>query len=156
MKSPDKDDWGILKRVLKYLNGMRYLKLNLSVDNLGVLKWYVDGAHNIHWDCKGLGGVMFTMRKGATSSYLRKVKLNTRSSTETELVAADMHMPEMLWTLYFIQHQGYGEECVGLYQDNISTQLLMKMNCFQMGRKQNTPKQKSSSSKIELMMGRCK
>jgi hypothetical protein len=38
VKSPDEDDWGKLKRVLKYLNGTRYLKLKLSVDNLGLLK----------------------------------------------------------------------------------------------------------------------
>ena len=69
---------------------------------------------------------MFTLGKGATSSYSRKVKSNTRSSTETELLTADMYMPEMLWSLYFIQSQGYEAECVGLYQDNISTQLLIK------------------------------
>ena len=80
VKNPDEDSWGKLKRVLKYLNGTKYLKLNLSVDNLGVLKWFVDGSHNVHWDCKGHGGAMFTMGKGATSSYSQKVKLNTRSS----------------------------------------------------------------------------
>ena len=31
VKSPDEDDWGKLKRVLKYLNGTRYLKLRLTV-----------------------------------------------------------------------------------------------------------------------------
>ncbi len=97
VKSPDKDDWGKLKRVLKYLNGTKYLKLSISVENLGILKWYVDGSHNVHWDCKGHGGAMFTLGKGAVSSYSRKVKLNTRSLTETELVVADMYMPEMLW-----------------------------------------------------------
>jgi hypothetical protein len=51
VKSPDKDDWGKLKRVLKYLNGTKYLKLKLSVDNLGLLKWYVNGLHNVNWDC---------------------------------------------------------------------------------------------------------
>jgi hypothetical protein len=40
VKSPDKDDWGKLKRVLKYLNGTKYLKLSISVANLGILKWY--------------------------------------------------------------------------------------------------------------------
>ncbi len=38
VKSPDIDDWGKLKRVLKYLNGTKYLKLRLCVDNLGLLK----------------------------------------------------------------------------------------------------------------------
>jgi hypothetical protein len=105
------------------------------VDDLSLLKWYVDALHNTHWDCKGHGGAMFTMRKGATSSYSRKIKLNTRSSTETELVASDMYMPEMLWSLYFIQAQGYESECVGLYQDNISKQLLIKNGKFSSGRK---------------------
>jgi hypothetical protein len=55
VKSPDKDDWGKLKHVLKYLNRTKYLKLKLSMDNLGLLKWYVDGSHNVHWDCQGHG-----------------------------------------------------------------------------------------------------
>ncbi len=94
---------------------------------LGILvKWYVGGSHNTHWDCKGHGGATFTMGKGATSSYLQKVKLNTRNSTDTELVVSDMYMPEMLWSLHFIKAQGYDIECVGLYQDNISAQKLIK------------------------------
>jgi hypothetical protein len=135
VKSPDEDDWGKLKQVLKYLNGTKYLNLRLSVDNLGMLKWYVDGSHNVHWDCKGHGGAVFKMGKGATTSYSRKIKLNTRSSTETELYAADMFMPEMLWSLHFIQAQGYEAECVGLYQDNISTQLLIKNGRMSSGKK---------------------
>jgi hypothetical protein len=54
--------------------------------------------------------------------------------TETELVTADIYMPEMLWSLYFIQNQGYQPECVGLYQDNISTQLLIKNGKFSIGK----------------------
>ena len=61
---------------------------------------------------------------GALSSYSRKLKLNTRSSTESELVTADMYMPEMLWLLYFMREQGYEVDNVELYQDNISTQML--------------------------------
>ncbi len=126
---------GKLKRVLKYLNGTRYLKLKLSVDNLGILKWYVDGSHNVHWDCKGHRGAVLKLRKGATTSYSRKVKLNTRSSTETELYMADMFMPEILWSLHLIQAQGYEVECVGLYQDNIITQLLIKNGKMSSGKK---------------------
>jgi hypothetical protein len=135
VKNPDEDNWGKLKRVLKYLNGTKYLKLRLSVDDLGLLKWFVDASHNTHWDCRGHGGAMFTMGRGATTSYSRKLKLNSRSSTETELLTSDMYMPEMLWSLNFIQAQGYEPECVGLYQDNISTQLLIKNGRFSSGKK---------------------
>ncbi len=80
VKSPDKDDWGKLKHVLKYLNRTKYLKLKLSMDNLGHLKWCVDGSHNVHWDCRGHSGAMFPLGKGAMNSNSRKKRLNTRSS----------------------------------------------------------------------------
>ena len=54
---------------------------------------------------------------------------------EMELVTPDMFMPEMLWSLHFIQAQGYETECVGLYQDNISTQLLIKNGKMSSGKK---------------------
>ena len=72
VKNPGNDDWDKLKRVLKYLNGTKYLTLNLSVDNLRVLKWYLDGAHNVHWGCKGHGGALITMEKVAASRYSEK------------------------------------------------------------------------------------
>jgi hypothetical protein len=135
VKSPDEDDWEKLKRVLKYLDGTKYLKLRLSVENMGMLKWYVDWSHNVHPDCRGHGGALFSMGKGATMSYSRKLKLNTQSSTESELITADMYMPEMLWSLYFIQAQGYKAKCVGLYQDYISTQLLVKNGQMSSGKR---------------------
>ncbi len=99
VKNTNKDVWGKLKRVLQYLNGTKYLKLCISVDELGILKWYMDRSHNINWDsCKGHAGAIFTLGQGAIMSYLRKVKLDTQSSTKTELVGVDMYMPEMLWS----------------------------------------------------------
>ncbi len=53
---------------------------------------------------------MFTLGKRATNSYSRMVKLNTRNLTEMELVTADMYMPKMLWSLYFIQNQEFKPE----------------------------------------------
>ena len=135
VKKPDEDDWGKLKRVIKYLKKTRRLKLTLSVDSLNTIKWYVDGSHNVHWDCKGHGGAMMTVGEGAVSSYSRKVKLNTRSSTETELVTADAYMPEMLWSLHLILAQGYGVEHVELFQDNISAQMLETNGSFSSSKK---------------------
>ena len=43
VKAPDKDDWGKLVRVLKYINGTRYMKLILSTDEMNFnVHWYVD------------------------------------------------------------------------------------------------------------------
>jgi hypothetical protein len=85
---------------------------------------------------------MLTLGKGATSSYSRKVKLNTKKLMETELVTADTYMPGMLWLLYFIWSQGYKPKCMGLYLDNISAQLLIKNRKFSSGKKKKHVKTK--------------
>ena len=53
-----------------------------------------------------------------------KQKLNTRSSTESELVGVDDMMPSILWTRYFLKAQGYKVNDNIVFQDNKSTMLL--------------------------------
>jgi len=126
VKNPGEDDWGKLKRVLKYLNGTRHLRLTLTVDSLSSIKWYVDGSHQIHNDCKGHTGALMTLGKGAIASSSRKQKINTKSSTETELVAVDDKLGDILWMRYFLESQGYTIDDNIIYQDNMSTLSLEK------------------------------
>jgi hypothetical protein len=53
-----------------------------------------------------------------------KQKLNTRSSTESELVGINGMMPSILWTRYFLKSQGYHVSDNVIFQDNKSTMLL--------------------------------
>jgi hypothetical protein len=125
VSKPDEDDWGKLKRVLKYLKGTMYLKLTLSVaDGLFIIKWWVDASFGVHWDSKGHTGMMMSLGKGAVMSFSRKQKLNTRSSTEAELVGIDDAIGEIMWGLFFMQAQGYDVARNILLQDNKSTILL--------------------------------
>ena len=124
VKQPDEDDWGKLKRVLKYLKGTLYMKLTLSVDNLSTIRWYVDAAYGVHMDCKGHTGMVMTMGKGASMSFSRGQKLNARSSTEAELIGLDDAIPDILWGRFFLEGQGYTIEHNIVYQDNKSTILL--------------------------------
>ena len=50
--------------------------------------------------------------------------MNTRSSTEAELVGVNETIGPILWTLLFLKEQGYNLETNILYQDNKSTILL--------------------------------
>ena len=50
VKNPEKEDWFKLKRVLKYLKGTRELKIVLSVDDMSVVKWWVDAPYAVHED----------------------------------------------------------------------------------------------------------
>ena len=67
-----------------------------------------------------------TFGKGAVQSLSKKQKLNTRSSTEAELVEADNVATQILWTKHFMEAQGYTIEDNILYQDNKSTILLQE------------------------------
>jgi hypothetical protein len=62
--------------------------------------------------------------KGALMPTSTRQKLNTWSSTKTELVGADDMMPQIMLTNYFLDAQGYGLIQTILYQDNRSAILL--------------------------------
>ncbi len=127
VKDLDEDDWKKLVRVLKYLNGTRYMKLTLIADEMNfIIHWYVDGLHQIHEDCQCQIGSLMTLGKGAAISSSNKMKCNTSSSTETELISLHDKLPDIIWTRYFVECQGYDtNECM-VFQDNMSTLSLEK------------------------------
>ena len=112
--------------MLKYLNGTRNLNLTLSVDSLSSINWFIDGSHQIHDDCRGHTGSIMTLGRGAISSTSRKQKINTKSSTETELVAVHDKLGDVLWMRYFLESQGYTIDENIIHQDNMSTLSLEK------------------------------
>ena len=149
MKKPDEDNWGKVKRILKYLKGTRSLALRLSVENMSHSVWFIDASHAVHWDCKGQTGAGMTLGKGAVISCSWKQKLNTKSSTETELVGVDDAMQKVLWSLYFIQEQGYDMTHALIYQDNKSS-ILLEVN----GRRSSSKRTKHINNKYFFVTDR--
>ena len=96
----------------------------MSADNLHVIHWYVDSAFGVHPDFRGHTGAIMTYGTGAIQSISSKQKLNTRSSTESELVGTDSVCPMVLWTMLFVEAQGYKIDKNLVWQDNKSTMLL--------------------------------
>ncbi len=66
------------------------------------------------------------MGKGAILSQFHKQKLNTKSSTEAELVGASDVTNHLLWTKHFLEAQGHPCKETVLHQDNTSAILLEK------------------------------
>ena len=124
VQKPDEDDYKKLKRVMQYLRGTRKLFLTLEANELSIIKWWVDGSFAVHHDMKSHTGGTMSLGKGSVYSTSTRQKLNTKSSTEAELVAVDDVMPQALWTRYFLKGQGYDVEKSTIYQDNQSAMLL--------------------------------
>ena len=77
------DDWKKLQWLMQYLNGTKVFVSTLHADNISVLRWFIDGSHVTHPDCKGHTGAALTLGKDTLGNTSRKQRMNTRSSTET-------------------------------------------------------------------------
>ena len=82
-----------------YLTGTMHTKLNITVDSLSTIRWYVDASYGVHSDCKGHTGMMMTLGAGASMSMSKAHKLNTKNSTKAELVGVYDALPDILWGL---------------------------------------------------------
>ncbi len=120
VRSPNIEDWEKFHHLIKYLGGDRERPLILGTDNEGILMWYVDASFAVHPNMCGHTGGGMTIGRGFPIS----VSVNTKSLTESELVAVDIMMPIILLTHYFLQSQGYGVIENLLLQDNKSSILL--------------------------------
>jgi hypothetical protein len=87
-------------------------------------KWWIDASYSVHHDMKGHTGAMLGFGQGMPVSFSHKQKLNVKSSTEGEVVGVDDAMPQVCWTRYFLEAQGYEMEPTIIYQDNKSAMLL--------------------------------
>jgi Reverse transcriptase (RNA-dependent DNA polymerase) len=126
VQSPDVDDWKKLGRCLTFLRDTKDEVFTLSADGSWVIKWWVDASYGVHPDMKSHTGATMSLGEGCVYSMSTKQKLNTRSSTEAELVAVNDAMSKILWTRLFIQAQGYKVSDNIVYQDNQSAILLEK------------------------------
>ncbi len=126
VREPDQNDWDKLSHLMKYLRGTRELPLILGADGTGIVKWYVDSSFAVHPNMRSHTGGAITLGRGCPIVTSTKQKLNTRSSTESELVGVDDLMPSILWTRQFLMAQGYVVSENILCQDNKSSILLEK------------------------------
>jgi hypothetical protein len=124
VRAPDIDNWRKLEHLVEYLRSTTEMPLILGSDKGGVLHWYVDASFAVHANMRGHTGGGLMMGRGFPIVCSTKQKLNTRSSTESELVGVDDMMPSILWTRYFLKAQGYKVSNNIIFQDNKSTMLL--------------------------------
>jgi hypothetical protein len=95
---PNEGDW---KKLIKMMNFLKATKDDIPVmscDNTNSIKWHVDAAFAIHKDMKSHTGATMTLGAGTITSISTKQKVNTCSSTESELVAHDDVVSKILWS----------------------------------------------------------
>lgn len=127
VRCPSHDDYKKLRRLLNYIKRTLEEHLVIKIDEgFNMARWFVDASYAVHPDFKShTGGCLFLGEKGGAMVNLsQKQKLNTRSSTEAELVGVDDAVGKIMWVEEFLKAQGFGLGVATLYQDNKSAILL--------------------------------
>ena len=126
VKDQTEEDYRKLARVIKYIRGMIHLPLLVGWDETGTLTWSVDAALAVHEDMRSHTGAALTMGKDALLSMSLKQNINTKSSTEAELVGVDDAMNFVMWSKLFLdwqmQHHNDGLKRKSLGKTNILLQ----------------------------------
>lgn len=113
-----KQDQEKLRRLLEYLYGSMHLKFTLGADSLNSFRTWVDASFAVHPDMRSHTGGVISFGNGGVLCKSSKQKLNTKSSTEAELVGASDYLPNTIWVKLFMEAQGHPiTECL-FEQDN--------------------------------------
>ncbi len=102
VRAPNRDDWEKLRHLMEYLRKDHARSQLLGAEINGLLMCYDDPSFAVHPNMHGHTGGGLTMGRGFPITASTKQKLNTKSSTESELVGVDDMMPISIWTRYFL------------------------------------------------------
>ena len=120
VSNPDEDDWKKLKRVLTYLSCTIEDLRVIGCDSLSKLYTWIDAAYAVHPNMRSHTGGAISLGWGTVHTKSSKQKLNTKSSTEAEVVGMSDYVPYTIWFVNFLQAQGYEIVSNTIFQDNQS------------------------------------
>jgi hypothetical protein len=124
---PRESDAAHLRRVVRYLEGTLDRGLVFSGDVELTPKVYADASHSIHHDGKGHAGIFITLGSAPVLSRCFKIKLTTRSTSESELYTLEEASTYTEWYLLLLRGLGIKtNQPMPIYQDNKST-IIMAM-----------------------------
>jgi len=118
-----------------YLNRTVDEFLVMGADSLSIIKTWADAAYGVHDDMRSHTGGTMSLGRGTIMSKSTKQKLNTKSSTEAELVGATDYLPNTIWARMFLEAQGYEIKENVFFQDNQSAMKLEKNGRSSCGQK---------------------
>ena len=81
--------------------------MTLGADGIKNMKSWVDVSYGVHDDCRSHTGGLMLWGWGVLLSKSQKQKLNTKSSTEGEIVGVSDYLPNIIWARMFLEEQGF-------------------------------------------------
>ena len=92
----------------------------IGANSLSIIQSWAYAAYAVHEDMKSHTDGVASFGHGVTHSKCTKQKMNTKSSTEAEVVAVSDYLAHTVWLAGFMKDQGYPIDRKLFYQDNMS------------------------------------
>eukprot|EP00981_Chlorochromonas_danica_P012898 scaffold5545_cov170-Ochromonas_danica.AAC.1 len=123
--SPTDRDMSNALRIVRYLAGTPTIGLCFKADSTLQPAIFADASHCIHPDGRGQGGITITLGSSPIFSRSYKLKLTTRSSSESELVTLEEASTYPAWLNHLLQDMGIKTTPpMTIFQDNKSSIIL--------------------------------
>ena len=98
----------------------------MGASKLNSIVTWVDVAYAVHKNMRSQTGGAMSFGSGLVHGRSSKQKLNTKSSTEAEVVGVSEYLPYNMWMVNFLKQQDYEVKTNVLMQDNKSAMKLEK------------------------------
>ena len=125
---PTVQDAHKLDKLLRYLNSTKHMCLTLTKVDVTSPWIYIDAAYGCYEDEKSHSDAVEGVRLSSFNYHSKKQKINTKSSTEAEIVEVSDMPSYAIYTRYLLQNQGYTLKPTKVYQDNILPMRLMDLD----------------------------
>ena len=100
------------------------MELTLETELMDNIRWCINLAYGVNLDLKGHSGGTMLLGKGEAARKSSRYRINSRSSTESDIIGVDNHMPSVIGKLCFLEVQGFKVNKNIVYQDNQSAILM--------------------------------
>ena len=124
-KSTEDDDKKLC-RVLNYLYHTKDRKMRLKKGSSVDMEAFIDASFGSHADGRSRSGIALTMCGGIVGAWSAKQKLNTKSSTEAEIVGLSDGLSHVIWMRELLLAQGYSLPPTKVHQDNQGVLSIMR------------------------------
>ena len=88
-----------LNRIFNYLHGTLDITLQLTGSKDMNIEAFIDSSFAVHQSAKSHTGGVITIGNGVVHCKSSKQKLNSKSSTEAELIGLSDYLPQVIWTI---------------------------------------------------------
>jgi hypothetical protein len=121
MQNPSNQDWQNVKRIFRYLQGTKDMKLVYQRKKIDLCGFSDASYAEDRLDRKSTSGYIFKMNGGAVSWKSIKQPIVSLSSMEAEYIALASAVKEGLWLKKFETELSMMEKTLTIFEDNQST-----------------------------------